>query len=705
MARKNSKFEWLPQRRRVRPLVAALIAGTLAGAPGAKAERAIGPDTAVPELDDLGGAGLMETPSARTMPDAAIALGGGLNGPQYRSFTLAVQPVPWLETTLHETLRPPRAGQAQPIDGGIGLKARLTTESRWRPALALGLRDLAGGRFAGEYFVASKRVGQLDFSLGLGWGRLGEAGGLGNPLGALGRRYHRPRDPATAPAGPPSWFTGCTIAPFGGVAWQTPISHLVMKLELSPDRKRQDRQENTRLSPGGPINVGVSWRPLGWLVLGAGLEHGRDAMARATLLLNAEDLPLPRQQAADLPQATPSAVINGSRAIAWLEPAREIGDAYPAGQVIGRALRQMAERAPPGLEEVTVVAGAHGLDGVAVSALTRELRRAGRSESSPAEIRQSARLEPGAALSAAAGLPEGWRPETAPPWRTQVNVHYQQSPFESGQPWAYRLSFDIASDLDVTPGIVFSHTIRTTLSSNLETLDATMVRSSAARQQAVRSDLAWYVAAAPINTMEQAALTWLAQPAPEWTTRLAAGWFEELYAGFSGEVLYRPWRQRWALGLELDPVIKRLPGNTLLLEPGTDTLSGFGSLYYQSSDGHVDAAVHAGRSLGGDRGGTFELNRSFDNGLKLSGWLTGTTGANRLGIAVPQHRDRFDGGLRFSFPLGALPIVPSSSRFELEMRPLGRDSGQRAEVPLRLEPLTRGTSYGAITGTWGRLRD
>ena len=658
-----------------------------------------------PGMADLGGIGLMETPSARQMPDAAIALGAGLSGPNYRSATLTLQPLPWLEATLHETLRPTGAGRTLPVEGGVGLKAGLSAESHWRPALAVGLRDLAGGRFAGEYLVASKRWYCLDVSLGLGWGRLGETGSLANPLRILGGRYRQARDPLNQPAGPASWFTGGAIAPFGGVAWRTPLDGLTLKLELSADRRSLDRLEDPSLAPGGLVNAGLSWRPLAWLELDAGLEHGREAMARATVRLNTEELKPPRIQPVELPQPTPSAVVGGRRAIAWLEPDRAAGDAYPPGQVVGRALRQMAERAPPGLEEVTVVTRARGLDGVAVSALADEVRKAARGQGSAPEIRQSGRIEPGATVSATAGLPEGWRPETAPPWRVRVDPRLQQSPFESMAPAAYRFGFDVESELDVAPGLVFSHRVRTTLFHNLDSLDATAVRLQVPSQPAVRSDLAWYVDAAPVNSLERVAITWLAQPAPEWTTRLAAGWFEEMYGGFSGEVLYRPWKKRWALGLELDPVRKRLPGTNPFFEPNTDVVSGFASLYYQSADGQIDGALHVGRYLGGDAGSTFELTRSFDNGLRLGGWLTGTSGAERLGIKVAQQRDHFDGGLRLSIPLGALPLVPSASRFATEIRPLGRDSGQRADVPLRLEPLTRASSYGAITGSWGRLLD
>ena len=693
MARRNIISAWL------------WLLGPLLSFPAAAAGGDVKASASTPGLADLGGVGLMDTPTARMLPDGTLAFGAGLSGPGYRTATLTLQPLPWLEASLRETLKREGVGWSLPAEGGIGLKAGLSAESRWWPALAVGIRDLAGGRFSGEYLVAAKRWHAFDVTFGLGWGRLGEAGGLTNPLNVFGGRYHRPRDPLTQPAGPASWFTGGSVAPFGGVAWRTPLEGLTVKAEFSPDRRQLDRLERPGLSPGGPVTVGAAWRPLDWLELDAGFEHGRDLMLRASLLLDATTAALPRLKPSGLPHPTPSAVVEGRRAIAWLEPDREVGDAYPPGQVVGRALVEMAERAPPNLEEVTVVTGARGLDGVAVSALASEVRRAGRGRSSAPEIRQSGRLEPGAAVSALAPLPEGWRPETAPPWRGRVIVRHQESPFESLEPAAHRFGFDVESELEVTPGLIYSHTVRTTLFHNLESLDASIVRSLVRGRRAVRSDLLRYVGAAPVNSLERVALTWLAQPDPDWTTRLSAGWFEEIYGGLSGEVLYRPFKQRWALGLEVDPVRKRLPGTTPVFEPHTGTVSAFASLYYQSTDGRSVGAVHVGRYLGGDAGSTFELERRFDNGLRLSGWLTGTTGTERLGVAVAQQRDHFDGGLRLSLSLGALPLFTPESRVEVEMLPLARDSGQRAEVPFRLEPLTRAASTGAVSGGWDRLLD
>ena len=56
-------------------------------------------------------------------------------------------------------------------------------ESYYFPEISMGWNDLAGtGRFASEYFSASKLFGNVDFSLGIAWGALGQDNTIKNPL-------------------------------------------------------------------------------------------------------------------------------------------------------------------------------------------------------------------------------------------------------------------------------------------------------------------------------------------------------------------------------------------------------------------------------------------------------------------------------------------------------------------------------------------
>ena len=110
------------------------------------------------------------------------------------------------------------------------------------PAIALDLRDIAGtGLFSSEYIVASKKVGHLDLTLGMGWGILGTASNISNPLNSLHDGF-RDRNSDFGEGGTFSfknWFSGKT-AIFGGLEYDLPKRGLRLKLEYdtsNPDNK------------------------------------------------------------------------------------------------------------------------------------------------------------------------------------------------------------------------------------------------------------------------------------------------------------------------------------------------------------------------------------------------------------------------------------------------------------------------------------
>ena len=62
-------------------------------------------------------------------------------------------------------------------DKGFDLKIKLLDESEYFPAVAVGALDFGGtGFYSSEYFVASKRIEDFDFTLGIGWGRFANSG-------------------------------------------------------------------------------------------------------------------------------------------------------------------------------------------------------------------------------------------------------------------------------------------------------------------------------------------------------------------------------------------------------------------------------------------------------------------------------------------------------------------------------------------------
>ena len=64
-------------------------------------------------------------------------------------------------------------------DKSFNLKIKFIEESERFPELSIGFRDFIGtGKFSGEYIVSSKKIGDFDFTVGIGWGALSESKGI-----------------------------------------------------------------------------------------------------------------------------------------------------------------------------------------------------------------------------------------------------------------------------------------------------------------------------------------------------------------------------------------------------------------------------------------------------------------------------------------------------------------------------------------------
>ena len=132
----------------------------------------------------------MDLPSARMRPDGALSVGTSQQDTE-DIYSVTYQAFPWLEGTFRYILDAPNSTQGTTDDKRLRdrsfeVKALLLKESEALPAVAIGLRDLLGtGVQSSEYLVASKRLGALDFSVGLGWGRLAGRNRMPNPVAEL----------------------------------------------------------------------------------------------------------------------------------------------------------------------------------------------------------------------------------------------------------------------------------------------------------------------------------------------------------------------------------------------------------------------------------------------------------------------------------------------------------------------------------------
>lgn len=242
--------------------------------------------TLLPSQSDFGGVGLMQMPTGRMAPEGEFNFATSYND-EYQHFTASVQLFPWFETTVRYTQvqdllysnDPNFSGNTKYTDKGIDFKVRLLEESNWLPETSIGVRDFGGtGLFDGEFIAATKRVGPLDFTLGIGWGYIGNSGNLTSDKKDL--NYNCDRDTSYGGKGGTvdyqRWFKGCA-ALFGGVEYQTPWEPLRLKVEYDGN----DYQSDFPVVRGGiampqdsKFNYGMLYRFGDWGDLHLSYERG-----------------------------------------------------------------------------------------------------------------------------------------------------------------------------------------------------------------------------------------------------------------------------------------------------------------------------------------------------------------------------------------------------------------------------------------------
>ncbi|MBK3735967.1 YjbH domain-containing protein, partial [Azospirillum brasilense] len=379
-----------------------------------------------------------------------------------------------------------------------------------------------------------------------------------------------------------------------------------------------------------------------------------------------------------------AARIDKDNATLWLDPAG--GGTAPLAREVGRAARLLADGAPPEVEWLTVATGSAGLDGTALTLSRRAVEQAAAKRGSPEEIWRTARVE------RSAGPPPDW------PARLALTIipTVEASLFEQSAPLVQRTYGDSVLTMEPLRGLVLSGGLRVNVSHNLHLLDTNALPAA----EPVRSDLPLYADRGA--AVERLYAAWLAVPSERWSTRLSLGHFEEMFGGVGGEALYRPLTARWALGLDLNRVWKRPPDDALRLAPESGRNTGHASFYWEAPGAATTGVLRLGRYLGGDWGGTLELMRAFDGGVRLSAQVTWTEGPEG---AQSRYGGRLEQGIALTVPFSPGGSWPPAGRLATAVRTLGRDAGQRLRQPLPLYDASVSAGYGRLTGSWPRLMD
>ena len=185
----------------------------------------------------------------------------------------------------------------------------------------------------------------------------------------------------------------------------------------------------------------------------------------------------------------------------------------------------------------------------------------------------------------------------------------------------------------------------------------------------VRSDIVKYLQQGPDGVINlEADYTW--SPYPEWYHRMSVGIFEEMYAGVATELLFKPYGRSWAVALDINRVKQRGYAETFDFLPYTVT-TGHATIYYKPGYFNLLFKLSGGQYLARDRGGTLDISREFDNGVRAGIFATKTN------VSAAQFGEgQFDKGLYIILPLDLFFNKSTRREAGFTFRPLTRDGGQ-----------------------------
>ena len=172
-----------------------------------------------------------------------------------------------MQATFRYSIFDPTRARSEALDDNRdrsrGVKSQFLSESRWYPAMALGVRDILGtGVWEGEYLVATG-FSCFDATIGIGWGRLGTRSGFSNPLRVISDKFEeRPVQSGGSVGGESrggSFFRG-DASVFGGLSYRFARLPLAFMVEYESDQYDREVRKGTLDRPSA-WNLGLAWEP------------------------------------------------------------------------------------------------------------------------------------------------------------------------------------------------------------------------------------------------------------------------------------------------------------------------------------------------------------------------------------------------------------------------------------------------------------
>ncbi|WPC74302.1 YjbH domain-containing protein [Vibrio porteresiae] len=677
---------------------------------------------------DFGGVGLMQMPSARMMDDGELTL-NITNNDEYINYAISLQLFPWLESTIrytqvHNLLYSDDksfSGSTDYTDKSVDLKLNLLEEGVWLPDVSIGLRDIGGtGLFDGEYVAASKQFGPFDFTLGLGWGYIGNRGNLSDKAATnttdCGRDSGFTSTGGSLEVG--RMFTGCK-ALFGGIEYQTPFDPLVVKLEYDGN----DYQSDFPVTRGGasmpedtPWNVGIVYSLSDWAKLRLSYERGNTLSAGLSVATNLANLRPVWLEDNKKPAYAPKPATSELTPDEWKKLTEDLGkiagyqeaSVYQSRDTVTVQGEQKKYRDRKIAEERAALLIANtGINAKSYRIIeTNQRLPVTETAINAYSFKRVADND-----YPEASFDDSRQPQETLPVEGQLkssslsDLSYGLSPslkqsFGASEGfYLYSLGVNAGLTYNVGQHLVLSGGLYGDIVNNYDKFKYT-VPPDGTHLKRVRTLARQYLDQRVLVSNLQ--LTYFDRWSDNLYAQAYGGYLESMFAGYGSELLYRPRNTNWAIGVNGNYVIQRDPDSLLGLFKDELHYDSETKRYYSVQTGgytgHVNFywephfisllensrfKVSVGQYLTGDKGVTVDYSKQFDSGVIAGVFATKTN------LSAEEYGEgSFTKGFYISIPFDVMMVKPSTNRANLSWQPLTRDGGQMLGLKYGLYDLT-----------------
>lgn len=670
-----------------------------------------------PSQMDLGGVGLIQMPSGRMAEEGTFSFGYSDNS-EYTFYSLSLQLMPWLETTIRYTQVDDVlysqyenfSGDTKYADKGIDAKLRLLNESHWLPEVSVGLKDIGGtGLFDGEFIAATKRLstedyGQFDITLGIGWGYFGTQGNISNPLCNAAERFCNRISGYSGNGGSVDynrWFSG-PASLFGGIEYQTPYEPLRLKLEYDGNDYSDDfpvTRGGVDMTPKTPWNFGAIYEVSDGVDVRLSYERGTTVALGFNLTTNFNTMQTPwiDNSAPTLGVDQPT-TLNG---VDWKKLDQELDDiaGYKSTAIyqqddtvtfvteqskyrdrevaIERAAAVIANHLPTDVRAYKIIEESKNIPVKSTEISAQHYRKVATTDYFNPSIKDAIIELP----------PEDV--ELNPLYDDFEPLSYGFSPHLSqsfGGPesfYIYSLSITGGGSYWLSRNLELSSSVAINVVDNYDKLNFS-APSDRTSNYRVRTLVRAYVREndAYLNNLQ---LTWFNRYGQNWYQQVYGGYLESMFAGVGTEILYRRPNSNWAIGADVNAISQRDPAsvfgvfsneddystNTKVLARGT---TGHLSVYYQPQWSFLEDTlfrVDMGKFLAADVGARFDFSKQYDSGMIIGAYASITDMS-----AEDFGEGSFTKGFYLSIPFDTVSLKPTNSRGNLNWQPITRDGGQ-----------------------------